>query len=65
MEDPEPGRLVGQAGEPLQLGHRDAAEIERPLGLLGQPDYDEPESILAALLVLLDQGQDKALAQTT
>ena len=53
---PTPGRLVGQPREPLELGHRDPAQVERPLGPLGQPDDDEPEPVLAGLVVLLDQA---------
>ena len=57
VEDAEPGRLVGQPREPLELGHRDAAQVERPLGPLGQADDDEPEPVLAGLVVLFDQAR--------
>ena len=53
---PEAGRLVGQPGEPLQLRHRDAAQVERPLGPLGEPDDDQAEPVLAGLLVLFDEA---------
>ena len=56
VEDAEPGRLVGQSGEALQLRHRDAAEVEGPLGPLGEADDDEPEAVLAGLVVLLDEA---------
>ena len=52
----EAGRLVGQPGEPLELGHRDAAQVERPLGALGEADDDQPEAVLAGLVVLLDEA---------
>src|SRR5436190_1873368 len=55
VEDPEARRLVGQPGEPLELGQCDAAQVERPFGPLGEPDDDKPESVLAGLVVLLDQ----------
>jgi hypothetical protein len=55
LEDPDACRLVGQPREALQLGHRDSAEIERPLSLLGKADDHEAESIFARLLVLLDE----------
>jgi hypothetical protein len=47
---------VGQPGQALQLRHRDPAEIQGPLGPLGQADHDEAEAILAGLVVLLDQA---------
>ena len=56
LEDPEAGRLVGQAGEPLELGQRDAAQVERPLGPLGEADDDEAEAVLAGLVVLFDEA---------
>ena len=56
VEDAEAGRLMRQPGQPLQLRHGDPAEIERPLGPLGQADHDEPEPVLAGLVVLFDQA---------
>ena len=53
---PEAGRLVGQPGQPLELGQRDPAQVERPLGPLGQADDDQPEAVLAGLVVLLDEA---------
>ena len=56
VEDADAGRLVRQARQPLELGHRDAAQVERPFGALGQADDDEAEPVLAGLIVLLDQA---------
>ena len=56
VEDAEPGRLVGQARQPLELGQRDPAQVERPLGALGEADDDQAEPVLAGLVVLLDEA---------
>ena len=56
VEDAEAGRLVGQAGQPLELGQGDAAQVERPLGAFGEADDDEAEPVLAGLVVLLDEA---------
>ena len=37
-------------------GSGDAAQVERPLGALGEADDDEAEAVLAGLVVLLDQA---------
>jgi hypothetical protein len=47
---------MGEPGQPLELGHRDPAQVERPLGALGEPDHDEAKPVLAGLLVLLDEA---------
>ena len=56
VEDAEAHRLAGEAGEPFELGHRDAPQVEGPLGPLGEADDDEPEPVLAGLVVLLDEA---------
>ena len=55
VEDPEAGRLVRQARQPLELRQRDPAQVERPLGPFGEADDDQPEAVLAGLVVLLDE----------
>jgi hypothetical protein len=55
IEDADPGGFVGQAGQPLELRRRDAAQVEGALGAFGEPDDDKPEPILAGLIVLFDE----------
>src|SRR5262245_42112211 len=43
----QPGRLMGQSCETLQLRHGDAAQVEGPLGPLREPDHDQAEPVLA------------------
>ena len=56
VEHAEARGLARGAGEPVELGHRDRPQVERPLGALGEPDDDEAEPVLAALLVLFDEA---------
>jgi hypothetical protein len=56
VEDPEAGRLVGQPGQPLELGQRDPAQVERALGPFGEADDDQPQPVLAGLVVLFDEA---------
>ena len=56
VDHAESRRLVGQAGQPFQLGHGDASQVEGALGAFGQPNHDEAKAVLAGLVVLLDQA---------
>ncbi|HEY8818867.1 MAG TPA: hypothetical protein VIM25_08610 [Candidatus Limnocylindrales bacterium] len=46
---------MGQPGEPLQLRQRDASQVKRPFGPLGEADDDEAEAVFPGLIVLLDE----------
>ena len=56
LEDPETGRLVGQPRQALEFGQRDPAQVEGPLRALGEADDDQPEAVLAGLVVLFDEA---------
>jgi hypothetical protein len=47
---------MGEAREPFELGHRDPAQVERPLGPLREPDHHEAQPVLAGLVVLFDEA---------
>ena len=55
VEHAQPGRLMGEPGQALELREGQPAQIERALRSLGQADDDQPEPVLARLVVLLHQ----------
>jgi hypothetical protein len=47
---------VGEPGKAFQLRSGDPAQVQGPLGALGQADDDESQPVLARLTVLLDEA---------
>ena len=55
-DDTQGDSLAGRPRETLQLGQRNALEVERAFGALGEADHDEPQAVLPRVVVLFDQA---------